>query len=706
MRGSGTMGSRGSSARVEESEEDKTKPLVQRVYKRAKETATVMAGTPRVLGMVWNANKRYCAALVALNVLLGLAPLAEMWITKQLVDTVVASVGKITPTTETFQLVMQVVPNVIPLLLMFALVQLLAGCIEPTVRLVHQTLSDILTCDINTRIMRKANSLVDISVFETPKFYDALQRAQNEAGHRPMMMLLQTASLIRNGIGLCSMAGVLIFFQPLLAFIVLLLSLPHLVVQFKHQRETWSIQSQKVPEVRRMQYFSKVLTNNTDAKEVRIFGLGDFFLNSYLKTWKEFHESHTKLRRTHWRRNAALATLAALGSAGAFAYIALRTLSGSITLGSFTMYATAVKQLEDYLQSIIWSMATLYEGNLFVNHLFEFMDIQPGITSLSATESHNIPNTMTTVEFKNVGFSYPDADKPVLQDLSFEIKPGETVALVGENGAGKTTLVKLLARLYDPTAGAIFVDGKNLNLFDLDQWRASISVVFQDYGRYHMNARENIGLGDVRRMDDLDAVRSAAERSGAQPIIDKLSGGYETTLGRWFQSDNGGSELSGGEWQKIALARAFMRTSSPGDLPPSDTDFNGTVDGDGDNNHCAAEPPGAPLSNRLIRAAGPVEGEGEPSSNAERGAQLLILDEPTSALDAQSEYDVYLRFHELTRGKSTLLISHRFSTVKMADKIIVLEHGGIIEQGSHDDLMALGGTYARLYKLQADRYRD
>ncbi|MBY0551520.1 MAG: ABC transporter ATP-binding protein/permease [Candidatus Obscuribacterales bacterium] len=668
MRGSGTMGSRGSTSRGEESEEDKRKPLLQRVYKRAKETITVMSGTPRVLAMVWNANKKYCAALVVLNVLLGLAPLAEMWITKQLVDTVVASVGKVTPGTETIQLVMQAVPNVIPLLCLFALVQLLAGCIEPTVRLVHQTLSDILTCDINTRIMRKANSLVDISVFENPKFYDALQRAQNEAGHRPMMMLLQTASLIRNGIGLFSMAGVLVFFQPLLAFIVLLFSLPHLVVQFRHQRETWSIQSQKVPEVRRMHYFSKVLTNNTDAKEVRIFGLGDFFLNSYLKTWKEFHENHTKLRRTHWKRNFVLSALAAIGSAGSFAYIALRTLSGSITLGSFTMYATAVKQLEDYLQSIIWSMATLYEGNLFVNHLFEFMDIEPGIKSLPAGEARSMPNTIATVEFKSVGFIYPDADKPVLHDLSFVINPGETVALVGENGAGKTTLVKLLARLYDPTGGDILINGESLSSYDLDQWRSIISVVFQDYGRYHMNARENIGLGDVRRIDDRDAVRSAAERSGAQPVIDKLSGGYETTLGRWFQSDNGGSELSGGEWQKIALARAFMRT-----------DLEESVKGDA----------------------------GEVSATARTlGAQLLILDEPTSALDAQSEYDVYMRFHELTRGKSTLLISHRFSTVKMADKIIVLEHGGIIEQGSHDELLALGGTYARLFKLQADRYRD
>lgn len=689
MRGARTFGKRAGVVGPEkETDDDKSLPPLKRLYKRSKDTLTVMSGTPRVLKLVWDANPKYCAALVVLNVLLGLAPLAEMWITKQLVDTVVASAGKVTVATETIDVLTRVVPSVLPLLGLFAAVQLVAGCIEPTVRLVHQTLSDILTCDINTRIMKKANSLTDISVFETPKFYDALQRAQNEAGHRPMMMLLQTASLIRNGIGLCSMAGVLVFFQPLLALAVLFLSLPHLVVQFKHQRESWSIQSQKVPEVRRMHYFVRVLTNNVDAKEVRLFGLGDFFLNSYLKHWKQFHDTHTKLRKTHWKRNAALSALAAIGSAGAFAYIALRTLSGSITLGSFTMYATAVKQLEDYLQSIIWSMATLYEGNLFVNHLFEFMDIEPGIKSLPPTEANPVPLVMTQgVEFKNVGFSYPDAHKHVLKDVSFTIKAGETVALVGENGAGKTTLVKLLARLYDPTEGTILIDGNSLETFEPNEWRRRISVVFQDYGRYHMNARENIGLGDVARIEDKEAVRAAAEKSGAKPIIDKLSGGYETTLGRWFQSEDGGSELSGGEWQKIALARAFMRTSVVNEILNATRSERDTADSQVDANDDRNQEESAENPKPI-------------------GAQLLILDEPTSALDAQSEYDVYLRFHELTRGKSTLLISHRFSTVKMADKIIVLEDGQIIEQGSHDELMALNGTYCRLYNLQADRYRD
>ncbi|HEY9713424.1 MAG TPA: ABC transporter ATP-binding protein, partial [Chroococcales cyanobacterium] len=303
-----------------------------------------------------------------------------------------------------------------------------------------------------------------------------------------------------------------------------------------------------------------------------------------------------------------------------------------------------------------WSMSMLYEGNLFVTNLFEFLELPHTMKILPNDQTTAVPAKLKEgIRFESVVFSYPDKTERVLDGVSFTLLPGQSVALVGENGAGKTTIVKLLSRLHDPTEGRIVVDGIDLKQYDLQAWREKISVIFQDFCRYHMTARENIGIGKVGAIEDLALVKEAAQRSNAEAVIDKLADGYETTLGHYYSTRDKGAELSGGEWQKLGLARAFMRS----------------------NNH----------------------------GSANMDAQLLILDEPTAALDAKAEHDVYMRFHELTRGKTTFLISHRFSTVKMADLILVLENGKIIEQGNHTQLMDKEGEYARLFKLQADRYQ-
>lgn len=641
-------------------------------WKKICEALAVLASTPRVVRLVWEAHKSYCLILVMSNVLLGLVPLCQLWITKLLIDRVAAAIphlttlqpvvlfgGQLTGLSGQPLLLPPETGEIFQLIVFMAIVNLLTSLVQPTVRFVQQQLGDYLTRDIQSRIMQKVNSFSDLTLFESPKFYDLLQRAEGEASYRPLQMLTSLTEIIREAVGLCSMILVLVAFSPFLTLIIVGLSLPHLLIQFKNQWESWNVQSSEVPEVRRMRYYSYILTNKHDAKEVRMFGLGDFFLKRYREKFAEFHRRHTNMRLSHFRRNIGLSALSAVGTAGAFAFLAYSALTGSVTLGSLTLYAGAIGQIESYIFSMIWGTAMLYEGNLFVNHLFELLNV-PTAPVAGVENGRPIPTICKQgIKFEHVAFSYPESDNQVLKDITFEIKPGQTFALVGENGAGKTTLVKLLARLYEPTSGHIFVDGINLNTLDATEWRARMSVVFQDFSRYHMTARENIGVGQLELAADLATVQLAAERGGAASVVQKLPSGYETTLGRHYQSEDKGAELSGGEWQKLALSRAFMRSR------------NGNGPG-----HDVAD------------------------------AQLLILDEPTAALDARSEHEVYARFNELTRGKTTLLISHRFSTVKMADVIILLEDGVISEQGSHRELMALKGAYSRLYNMQADRYRQ
>jgi ATP-binding cassette subfamily B protein len=391
-----------------------------------------------------------------------------------------------------------------------------------------------------------------------------------------------------------------------------------------------------------MSYMTDLVTTDTFAKEISVFTLADFFTGRFRRLSDAYYDEQQRLVVRRYLAGFAWGSLTILVSSGTYLYVALLAVHGRLTLGDLTLYTGAATSVQNNFQGLLSGLSSMYENNLYLNTLFDLLAVRPQMPRPADPVPVRRPFEQG-IEFRNVTFRYKNAEHPALRDVSFTIRPGETIAVVGRNGAGKTTLVKLIARLYDPESGQVLVDGHDVRDYDPDELRSQIGVIFQDYVTYHLSARENIGVGRVEQIEDLEAVQYAADRGGATSLIDRLPEGYEALLGRWFDQ---GHQLSGGEWQKVALSRAFMRD-----------------------------------------------------------AQILILDEPTAALDAKAEYELFARLRALTQGRTAIYISHRFSTVRMADRILVIENGVLVEQGSHAELMALNGRYAELFTLQASAYR-
>jgi ATP-binding cassette subfamily B protein len=587
----------------------------------------------RAVLLVWESGPGWTIASAALLVVQGILPLLTLYLMKLLVDAVAGGVAA-PESGIAFRHVLFLVGLAGIVALLSSLFDAISGLVgEAQVQAVTDHMQDILHA--------KAIE-VDLEYYESADYYDTLHRAQQEAPFRPTRIVRSLIQVGQSGISLIGVAGLLISLHWGIAAMLFAATIPGVLVRFKYAHEMHRWQRQWTMTERRAQYFNLVLTLEVFAKEVRLFNSGGVFR-------RRFRELRGKLRRERLEiatRRAAtdLATqiVAILPVFGSYAFVSYQALHGDITLGGLVMYYGALQRGQGYLQSLLRGFAGVYEDNLFLSSLYEFLDLKPRVKE--PIKPRPVPSPIQTgIVFDRVSFRYRTSTRTALEEVSLTIRPGEIIALVGENGSGKTTLVKLLCRLYDPTSGRITIDGVDLREFSTETLRRQISVVFQDYVTYNLTARENIWLGNVDLRSDDDRILAAARLSGAHDVVAELEHGYETVLGKWLEN---GEELSTGEWQKVALARAFLRD-----------------------------------------------------------AQVIILDEPTSALDARAEYEIFERFRQLVRGRTAVLISHRLSSVRMADRIYVLDDGRIVESGSHDELMRSPGTYAHLFGLQARNYR-
>ena len=483
---------------------------------------------------------------------------------------------------------------------------------------------------------------VDLEYYESARYYDTLHRAQREAPSRPISIVNGLAQIGQNGISLLAIAGLLLSFHWIVAAILFAAVMTGTAVRLRYTGKMYRWQREQTATERQAGYLNWMLTDSSHAKEIRLFDLGPLFMRRFRDIRRKLRKGRLAITRRRSIADFAAQAFATAAIYGSYAYVAYQALWGTITLGDLVMYYQAFQRVQGFLQGILGSLAGLYEDNLFLSNLYEFLDLKR--TVLEPAHARPVPRPMQRgIALNHVSFQYPAGTRKVLEDISLTIRPGEVVALVGENGSGKTTLIKLLCRLYDPTGGTITIDGVDLRQFETKALRREIAVIFQDYAHYHLTARENIWLGNTALPPDHERVVAAARRSGADDVIRALPHGYETILGKWFED---GEELSIGEWQKVALARAFMRD-----------------------------------------------------------AQIIVLDEPTSSMDAKAEYEVFQSFRQLVAGRTAILISHRFSTVRMADRIYVLKHGSIIEGGTHEELINRRGVYADLFEKQARSYR-
>ncbi|MFO0660956.1 MAG: ABC transporter ATP-binding protein [Polyangiaceae bacterium] len=604
--------------------------------------------TPRTLALVWR-NSPWGVSAMALSTLASATlPLGVAWAGKRIVDAVLASDRE------------QVIRWVLTELALVALLALAAR----GGMLVRSLVGSSLGLDVNARILDKALTL-ELRDFEDPELYDQLTKARREASMRPISVVNGTFLIIQSVVSLVGYVALLGSLSGWAIAGLVLSSLPATIAEVKFSGQAFRLRSWRAPESRKLNYLEVVLASDTYAKEVKALGIGPLLLGRYRELGQTIvrEDRSLAIKRAFW---GWLLSLVATGAFyGCYLALALAAVTRAISLGDMTLYIASLRQGQSAFQSLLSSLGGMYEDNLYMSNLFAYLAAptreplqgsQPPVSGdqRSTQTETNEPSTREratatsssdeVVRFEKVSFTYPGQPTPALREISLSIRAGEHLAIVGQNGSGKSTLIKLLTGLYTPTSGAIFVDGRDVRAWDREALRSRISVVFQDFNRYQLSLRENVGLGSVEHADDASRVHRSLERAGAQDMIAGLPSGLETALGRHFRRD--GVELSGGQWQKVAIARAFMRDE----------------------------------------------------------ADILILDEPTAALDAEAEQAVFERFQSLTKGRTTVLISHRFPTVRTADRILVLADGAIEEQGSHDALIERAGRYARMFKLQAQGY--
>ena len=589
---------------------------------------------PPLLKLVYETQRGYTVAILALRAVRAFVPLAVLWVGKLIIDGVIAAMRA------------QAAGAAVNWWHLGGLVGLELGIAvvgEALARLsslLESLLGDLFGNRISVRLMQHAATL-DLAQFEDAEVYDHLERARRQTVGRIGLFTLLLGTT-QDLVTLISLASVLLLAQSWLLLLLAVAVVPSFFGEAHYAALGYSLLFHWTPERRLLDYLRYMGASDESAKEVKLFGLSDFLVDRYARLSDQFYAENKWLAVRRNVVSTALVTVGTLGYYAAYAVIIYYTVLGRYTIGALTFLAGSFRQSRGLIQSVLLSLSQIYEQSLYLADLFTFFDVQPRVTSKPGARA--VPKPIREgFAFEKVGFRYPGSERWAVRHLTFTIRPQERVALVGENGAGKTTLVKLLARLYDPDEGRILLDGVDLREYDLESMRRNIGVIFQDFVRYEFILKENIGVSQVEALGDEARIREAARRSLADSVASRLEKGYDQMLGRRF---DGGVELSGGEWQKVALGRAYMRE-----------------------------------------------------------AQVLILDEPTAALDARAEYEVFLRFAELTKGKMAVLISHRFSTVRMAERIIVLQGGELVDQGTHEELLARGGLYAELFSLQAAGYR-
>lgn len=583
-----------------------------------------------MLQMVWEAGPALTAIGMVLRLVSAIIPVGMLWVSKLIVDRVVATVAhKVAPSNTIWWL----------LGAEFGLA-CASNILGRAVDFCDALLADKFTKSISVRVMEHATHL-DLASFEDPIFADKLERARVQSTDR-LGMLSGIGRMVQQAITLVSLAAGVFYFSPWLLLLLFVCTVPAFLAESHFAFLGYSLAHSLTPRRRELDYLRVLGASRESAKELKIFGLGPYLTERYRVIADSVYLENRALVTKRVEVGSVLALLGACGYYGAYTLVVFRALSGQLSIGSLTFLAGAIAGTSANIQALFSTFSSIADQSLFLTDLLEFFATKPVIRS--PERALPAPRPMRQgYEFRKVSFHYPGQERMILRDLDFRLEPGTRIGLVGENGQGKTTFVKLMARLYDPTGGEIFLDGHDLREYSTEELAHEVGVIFQDFMRYEMSARENIGVGRIEELDNKARLEEAARKSLADGVIEKLPGGMEQLLGRRFE---GGVDMSGGEWQKFALARAYMRE-----------------------------------------------------------AQVLILDEPTASLDARSEYEVFCRFAELTEGRMALLISHRFSTVRMADRIVVLENGNIGEQGTHDELMRRGGRYAEMFELQASGYR-
>ena len=595
-----------------------------------RERLAALRNVPPVLRIVWESGPLVVSLGLVFRLVSSLTPLAALWITKLIIDRIAHALSGPEPMPRVFWWLVAAEFGI----------AILGSILGRTIDYLDALLADKYTRHISIQVMRHAAEL-DLTAYEDPVFYDRLERARVQATDR-LGMIQSIGRLVQQVIIGASLSVSILLFSPWLWVLLIVGTLPAFLGESHFAFLGYAKNFRQTPIRRELDYLRVLGGSREGAKELKLFGLKKFLVERFTRLSDQIYRENVDLAR---RRLIAGSFLSMIGTAGyysAYVYVIWRTVSGSLSIGTLIFLTGAIVQASNNIQLVFSTMSSIADQALFLTDLLAFFQMEPTIRS--KPNALRAPRPIVHgFEFRNVSFRYPGATRLVLSNLDFHLRAGERVALIGENGGGKTTLVKLMTRLYDPVEGEILLDGVDLREYDVEDLYREIGVIFQDFMRYEMTARENIAVGRIEEMDNLPLLQAAADKSLADDVIERLPASYEQMLGRRF---DGGVDLSGGEWQKVALARAYLRD-----------------------------------------------------------AQVLILDEPTAALDARSEYEVFQRFAELTAGKSALFISHRFSTVRMADRIVVLENGKIVEDGNHEALFSLGGRYAGMFEMQAANYR-